>query len=282
MVTIPKILPRPLRASLDGGYRKTPILQIGSDIYCDTLCIIQELENRWPTPTLFPRTKSGSDITGIAWGMTAWTDALFFRPVASQIPMTKMPEAFVKDRGNLNGIKIDPKKADAISPYERERIRAQLAWLETQLQGKKWVLDTEEVSLGDFNAAMPIWFARNLGMGKALDEFPAVNDWISRFMSAIPKVKPLKITGEQALEIAKATPSTTKESTDVREPNCLKPGDLVTVTPIDTGRIPVTGKVVSSSVHNIALRRKDSETGIETVVHFPRTGYLVLPVKSSL
>jgi len=282
MVTIPSILPRPLRAPLDGGYRKTPILQIGSDIFCDTHCIIQEIERRWPTPTLFPKMKCGSDITGIAWGMTAWTDTFLFRPIASQLPMSKFPEAFVKDRGSMQGVKIDPKKADFIAPYERERIRAQIAWLNTQLQGKKWVLGTEELSLGDFNAAMPLWFGRNLGLQKTLDEFPTVNQWLDRFLSTIPKVKPSKMTAEEALEIAKNTPATSKESIDVLEPNGLKPGDLVTVTPVDSGRIPVSGKVVSSSVHHIALRRKDAETGIETVVHFPRSGFLVLPIKSNL
>jgi glutathione S-transferase len=182
----------------------------------------------------------------------------------------------------MQGVKIDPKKADFIAPYEGERIRAQIAWLNTQLQGKKWVLGTEELSLGDFNAAMPLWFGRNLGLQKTLDEFPTVNQWLDRFLSTIPKVKPSKMTAEEALEIAKNTPATSKESIDVLEPNGLKPGDLVTVTPVDSGRIPVSGKVVSSSVHHIALRRKDAETGIETVVHFPRSGFLVLPIKSNL
>jgi glutathione S-transferase len=282
-VKIPMVANRPLRNPLDGGYRRTPILQIGSDIYCDTHCIIQEIERRWPTPTLFPKTQSGADITGIAWGMTAWTDALMFKTVAAQLPMSTFPQAFVQDRANLNGVKnFDAKKADALSPYEAERLRSQLVWLETQLQGGKWVLDTQELSLADFNVAMPLWFIQSLRKDKLLENFPAVKSWMGRFFSAFSKSKPTKMTAEEALEIAKNTPSTTQEAVDINEPNGLKPGDLVSVMPVDTGRIPVVGKDVSSSANHVALRRKCAETGIETVIHFPRSGFLVIPVKDKL
>ena len=53
-VQIPPVMPKPDVLALTGGYRKTPILQIGADIYCDTQCIIRELERRFPEPTLFP------------------------------------------------------------------------------------------------------------------------------------------------------------------------------------------------------------------------------------
>ena len=39
MVDIPMIMPRPYVIPLTGGYRKTPVLQIGADIYCDTALI---------------------------------------------------------------------------------------------------------------------------------------------------------------------------------------------------------------------------------------------------
>ena len=36
-VEIPVIMPKPDLTALTGGYRKTPVLQIGADIYCDSL-----------------------------------------------------------------------------------------------------------------------------------------------------------------------------------------------------------------------------------------------------
>ena len=38
-VHIPNIMPKPDLTALTGGYRKTPVLQIGADIYCDTALI---------------------------------------------------------------------------------------------------------------------------------------------------------------------------------------------------------------------------------------------------
>lgn len=45
-VTISPIEPRPNRRPLDGGYRKAPVLQIGNHVYCDSKCILNELERR--------------------------------------------------------------------------------------------------------------------------------------------------------------------------------------------------------------------------------------------
>ncbi|RZI55153.1 MAG: glutathione S-transferase family protein, partial [Pseudomonas sp.] len=38
-VNIPSIMPKPDLMPLTGGYRKTPVLQVGADIYCDTALI---------------------------------------------------------------------------------------------------------------------------------------------------------------------------------------------------------------------------------------------------
>src|ERR1700719_2313992 len=53
-VEIPVIMPKPDLTALTGGYRKTPVLQIGADIYCDSQLIMRELERRHPTPSFHP------------------------------------------------------------------------------------------------------------------------------------------------------------------------------------------------------------------------------------
>ena len=54
-VIIPNIAPKPLLTPLTGGYRKTPVLQIDADIYCDTSIAAEAIE-ALPGPTLYPRT----------------------------------------------------------------------------------------------------------------------------------------------------------------------------------------------------------------------------------
>ena len=61
-VVIARIMPRPDLMPMTGGYRRTPVMQIGADIYCDTQCIIRELERRFPEPTLFPDGVPGSGV----------------------------------------------------------------------------------------------------------------------------------------------------------------------------------------------------------------------------
>ena len=43
-VLIDVMEPRPKRRPFDGGYRKTPVLQVGQHTFCDTKTIIAEIE----------------------------------------------------------------------------------------------------------------------------------------------------------------------------------------------------------------------------------------------
>ena len=58
-VLIPRIMPKPDLVPLTGGYRRTPVMQIGADIFCDTQIITREIERRFPEPTLFPGGNGG-------------------------------------------------------------------------------------------------------------------------------------------------------------------------------------------------------------------------------
>src|SRR5947199_3130106 len=53
-VQIPRIMPKPDLMPLTGGYRRTPVMQIGADIYCDTRLILPEIDARHPSPSLEP------------------------------------------------------------------------------------------------------------------------------------------------------------------------------------------------------------------------------------
>ena len=48
-VIVPMVLPKPDLMPLTGGFRRTPVLQIGADVYCDTLRIVIR-----PRPCPFP------------------------------------------------------------------------------------------------------------------------------------------------------------------------------------------------------------------------------------
>ena len=88
-------------------------------------------------------------------------------------------------------------------------------------------------------------------------------------------LKPVEMTGAEALAVAKAaTPEPTK--VDAGDPSGLKAGQRVSVTPDDTGKVPVSGTLVGLTGDRISVSRSDAQVG-DVVVHFPRAGFVIQP-----
>src|SRR5712664_3465436 len=106
-VLIPRIMPKPDLMPLTGGYRRTPVMQIGADIYRDTVIIMRELERRFPAPTLFPDGNAG-----LPWIVRQWTDRAFFLSTVNLVFGSlgdKVPQEFIADRTRLRGAPFDIK-----------------------------------------------------------------------------------------------------------------------------------------------------------------------------
>jgi hypothetical protein len=105
-----------------------------------------------------------------------------------------------------------------------------------------------------------------------LDRLPKIVAWSER-MKAFGSGSPSEMTGAEALDVAKAaTPAAT--SVDAQDPSGLKAGQAISVTPDDTGKVPVTGVLVGLTADRISIKRADARVG-EVVVHFPRAGFVV-------
>ena len=59
-VEIPVWTPRPKLTPMTGGYRRTPILQIGAEFYCDTLLILHVVEKLGGSGALYPKDRKAS------------------------------------------------------------------------------------------------------------------------------------------------------------------------------------------------------------------------------
>jgi glutathione S-transferase len=273
-VRISRIMPRPDLMPLTGGYRRTPVMQIGADVYCDTQCIMRELERRFPTPSLLPR-----GFEGLAWASAMWTDRSFFQSTVNLVfgsLADKVPADFIEDREKLRGAKFDVPAMAAAIPQMRDQFRAHVAWIDAQLaDGRVW-LAGETPSLIDVDAYMNLWYVRaHLDTADdMLAEFDHTRAWAGR-LRAIGHGRRAEISSGQALEIGtRATPQT-EELSDPSDPNCRKVGDIVDVVPDDYGKVRVRGEIVALSPQHIAIRRHDTKAG-EVVVHFPRAGFLVI------
>ena len=281
-VRIPRIMPKPDLMPLTGGYRRTPVMQIGADIFCDTQIIIREIERRFPSPTLFP-----GGASGVPWALGMWTDRPFFQCAVNLIFGAlgdKVPREFVDDRSQLRGARFDLEKMRAAMPEMRDQLRAYLGWIEAELSDERtWLIG--DFSLADVSAYMNVWYIRSslpspedqavAGVDKIFAGLRRVAAWESR-MRAIGHGRREEMSAGEALAIAaKAKPQTAAKE-DPDDPNGRRVGDRVRVAPEDYGKVEVLGEIVSLSAQHVAIRRIDDRVG-EIVVHFPRAGFRIIP-----
>jgi glutathione S-transferase len=271
----PTIMPKPDLIPLTGAYRKIPVMQIGADVYCDSQCIIRELEKRHPTPSVY----AGGEATHLAFSF--WSDRVLFQAAVGVIfgqMADQVPKEFIDDRSALmgQGARFDPAQMKAAVPLLKDSVRAQLSWLESQLADGRAFLLGSAPGLADFTTYHPIWFFKTYypPAGEILATYKSLAGWIERVKAVgHGSVKPM--TPKEALDVARAAEPDTQGVADPGEPNGLRPGDKVMVMPDDYGRDPVAGTLVRSSAQEIAVLRRDESLG-NVVVHFPRAGFWVM------
>lgn len=274
-VEIPRIPPKPDLMPLSGGYRRTPVMQVGADIYCDSQCILRELQRRHPEPTFFP-----GNGDGMPWGLSRWTDTTFFDLSVKLVlgaGVDELPQDFAADRGRLYfGPDWDLHQIKAELPHVLAQLRPQLGWLDQRLAtGRDFILG-DAPGLPDLLAYYVVWFIRGRWDGGAdfLSEFPALEAWEAR-VAALGHGSPSDMSSAEALEIARAAEPATPERADPNDPQKLTPGQRVAVVPEGIGGDPaVEGTVRSAGMQTIAILREDPQVGT-VCIHFPRVGFRV-------
>lgn len=276
-VEIPSIMPKPDLMPMTGGYRKTPVMQIGADIYCDSQLIVRELEKRFPKPTLFP-----SGDKGLGQALALWTDRPFFQatvPIIFGAIGPLVPQEFIKDREKMFPERpFSTEQMKAAAPMLKDQWWAHAHWLADQLSDGRDYLTGPAPALADANAFHIVWFLNNALKETAealLAGYPKVRAWFDR-VRKIGHGKRTDMTSKEALAIAKATTPKTQPFVDEHDPNQRRLGSRVSVMADDYGRDPIVGELIVSSAEEVAIRRTDPEAG-EVVVHFPRVGFLVMP-----
>ena len=273
-VVIPMILPKPDLMPLTGGYRRTPVLQLGADVYCDTALIGDEIERRWPAPTLYPRGGFGASAIVAAWA----EKSLFWRAAGFAMGMIadKLPAEFHADRAAMRGAPAPSvERLKAAAPRSFTQVRPQLAWLEQSLDDGRAFLLGEAPALADFSVYHCLWFLTRSGrrVSAVLEPYPRISAWMAR-LAAFGHGDREELGPEAALEIALAAEPEAAPS--ITMPGAPEAGSAVAVAPDDYGKDPVVGDLVIYDDREIAVRRDDARVGA-VVVHFPAVGYTVKP-----
>lgn len=184
-VIVPVMLPKPDVVALTGGYRRTPFMQIGADVYCDSALMCRVIDRLAPSPPLYPERPGG-----LAAILAQWADSTLFW---TAVPYTMQPagvqhifagappeflKAFAADRAAMTAGRQRATTLDA-----GVQLQTTLGWLEQLLTDGRRFLCGEASSIADFSVAQSIWFMRRAPpIAVMLDPSPAS----SRGTSASP------------------------------------------------------------------------------------------------
>ena len=278
-VIIPMIMPRPDTIPLTGGYRRTPVLQIGADIYCDTALIAAVLDDMGSGPSFFPAASRLAAQTLARWVDTElfWAAVtLRFLPsnTGSFFSSSEAAAAFAADRANFSqGATVRRLPVEEALP----RYLVFLAELEAQLGDGRRYLFGADWTIADFSTYHLLWFVHAGGaMANTLAAHPAASAWYDR-LKAFGEIAGEPMTGSEALAVAaEAEPAPIAGgASDLPE---ISVGTLVDVGPTDYGVMPSRGDLLNCDTASITIRRSHARTGV-VHVHFPRHGFGVARVQ---
>ncbi|MBT3623224.1 MAG: glutathione S-transferase family protein [Gammaproteobacteria bacterium] len=276
-VEIPMIMPRPDTIPLTGGYRKTPVMQIGADVYCDTAIICRVIDEIYPENTIYPEERLGMINT-----VAHWTDTFFFKvcvaiafqpKAAATNPLFKddsATSAFMADRAEFS-----KGSSELGMPFEtaEPHFISHLNQLDQQLSVGGPFLFGDEPSIADFSTYHNVWFIYTR---------EALRDYFSPFEHLLAWYEKMVSFGHGNVEmipgsaaLAQASAAEPEEIMDAAFLDDLKAGQSVSVMPIDYGFQPVVGELLAAGMDEIAVARNDKQVG-RIVVHFPRTGFQIM------
>ncbi|BFN29609.1 hypothetical protein PSCT_01041 [Pseudomonas sp. SCT] len=278
-VMIPPVMPKPDLTALTGGYRRTPVLQVGADIFCDTALIARRLEAEKAAPALFPEGQEFAAATLAKWADSVLflnAVSLVFQPESMAVRFAQVPKEFVqtfsKDRaqlfanGSVSRVPLEQAKNDW--PTFMGRLQQQLAREEGEF------LLGAAPSIADFSVAHYLWFLRATPVTAPLvDAYPEVSAWLAKVLG-VGHGSSSELSAEDALRMALEAEPAALPDEAFAEPNGFHEGQQVAIAAVDYGADPVEGELVFAGLEELILRRSDDRVGV-VHVHFPRVGYRI-------
>ena len=271
-VHIPAIMPKPDVVALTGGYRKTPILQIGADIYCDTALIADVIEAIAPAPSLYPKGAAAAART-----LAQWADSTLFW---ATVPYTLQPAGLAH---MFSGASPDVIKAFG---QDRSVFRANMPWmrapearaafgiylerLDEMLGNQAFFLGTQP-TIADFSVYHCLWFVfRGGSMAQIFEPFRQIAAWRER-MHAFGHGSHDELDSGSAVAVAReATPAASAGIS--ADTHGIAMGEKVVIAATDTGVDPIEGYLYAADRGRISIAREDPRAG-RVAVHFPRLGF---------
>ena len=275
-VQIPRIPPKPLLMPLTGGYRRTPVLQIGADIFCDSQAIALQLGlHSSHTPAFRPSNKAYELIFG------NFGETILFSLTVRVVLTTSMgvaAEEFIKDRGSLYfepGWTVQEMK-DSLSSILLQ-LQSAFDLIDRHLQKNGPFMNGNSPSYADAVVQHCVWFLCGRWEGG--------NDFIKSFnalckqrelITSLGHGKSHDISAKQALEIANGHFSKAPIGIKTTQTGGLIKGQKVKIRPNGNTSDPdVRGTLRYLDKTKIVIDHAHEDVG-EVAIHFPILGYQIL------
>lgn len=261
----PAIMPKPELVRLTGGYRRIPVLQIGADLYFDTVLIIDELERRFPTPSMY----AGAG-PGMSLALSPWADQALFWQVVTALFGGDIPpnEAFMADRSALLGRPFDTAAMKAAAPAAYRHLASHFDLVERQLA------DGRPFLFGDLPGAVDASVYHNVaflrwGRGRAarvLDAFPNLLAWEARVAAIGHGSRGEDVARDDAIAIARHAVPAASEGVCLRDD--MRVGDTLRIQYNDANTPALVAVLMAADHQAVCVRPVELEIG-DIRIHMP-------------
>jgi glutathione S-transferase len=261
---------------LTAGYRRTPVLQSGADVYCDTQNIVRAISELTATSLLLPTRQRGQ-----IFALTDWVDGTVFNLAARVILTSALdtaPPEFIQDRGGLYfGPNWTPEGLKAQLPGVIRQLAAHLDSINQGLTDTGGYF-TESLSYADISIAYVAWFIRgrwDVGP-EFLSQFPRV-ERIERDVHEQSTDRHEEVSAESALMTALQAKSSAPRGVQAQIGSRLSEGMRVSIRPqAETSDPPIIGRLRYLDRVRVSIDHQDPQVG-DVVVHLPVAGYQIQP-----
>lgn len=274
-VQIPRIPPKPLLMPLTGGYRRTPVLQIGADIFCDSQAIALQLGLQSSHASTFHPLNKALDLIIGSFGETILFGLTVRVVLTTSIGVA--PEEFIKDRGSLYfepGWTIQEMKASL--PSILLQLESAFDLINRHLQENGPFMNGNSPSYADAVVQHCAWFL--CGRWESGNDFIKPFDALCKQRELITSLghgKSHDISAELALEIANEHSPNAPIGIKSLQAGSLTQGQKVKIRPNGNTSDPdVIGMLRYVDKRKIVIDYAHKDVG-QVAIHFPLLGYQI-------
>ncbi len=272
-VEMPMIAPKPDVEALTGGYRGTPVLQIGRDVFIDNWMIARALDAFDASGPAINAQGGLREAALYAWGERLFTPLLHAALAAYQ---SEWDADFLADRKRVFP-DVDFDTLDVSDPDRRSQVRAYLGTVEAQLSIGQDFLGGAQADGWDIHVWGMVWMIHSAlpALMPIVEAFPRLTAWYER-MSALGTGDREDVEIDVAWEALKDGPARPLPETPDQEPLAPWVGEMVDISAGSADRGSAWGLLLAVD-HEQVVMGVEPISGEAAQVWFPRFGYHLKP-----